>query len=166
MRPEKAGVLPECEPVSDIHRRLAEDTVRTVEFVLGRVDHGLASAHATRERALAFEKTLDALVFDVRDSAPRIRNTIARVVDGAHRNHANGPALCRHAANTLQQSVDLATFADDDPALDQHEAESRAQCIRLRDELLASFEQEGVTLAEIEAAATALRAAAAQLEGC
>jgi hypothetical protein len=145
---------------------VAESAIRNVEFVLGRVDHGLAAAHATRERALAFAKTLDALVFDVRGSGPRIRNTIDRVVDGAHRDPSRGAALCRHAANTLQQSVELATFPDDDPALDQHEAESRAQCIRLRDELLASFEQEGVTLTEIEAAATALRAAAAQLEGC
>jgi hypothetical protein len=166
MRSQKAGDLPECEPVSESQRRLAENTVRTVEFVLGRVDHGLAAAHAIRERAAAFEKTLDVLTFDVRACGKRLRNTVANVVDQSHRRPGHAAALCRHAANTLQQSVDLATFADDDPALEQHEAESRAQCIRLRDELLASFEQEGVTLEEIATAITALRAAAAQIEGC
>lgn len=166
MRTEKAGVEPECEPMSDAYRRLAEDSARAVDFVVGRVEHGLAAAHAARERALAREKALDALTYDVHYCGPRLRNTIARVVDDAHRSPARGPAICRHAANTLQQSVDLATFPDDDPALDQHEAEGRAQCIRLRDELLAGFEREGVTIGAIEHAVLALRAAAVQLEGC
>lgn len=166
MQTEKAGVLPGSETMSEAHQRIAHDTLRAVDFVIGRVDHGLAAAHATRERAIAREKTLDALSFDVRGSGERMRFTIARVIESIFREPSRGPAICRHAANTLQQSVDLATFPDDDADLDQHDAEGRAQVIRMRDELLAGFERDGVTLAEMESAATALRVAAVQLEGC
>src|SRR5262245_45096820 len=99
------GLQPECEPASASgegaltpgQRALAEATLRTVDFVLGRVDHGVARAEAARERAAAREKTLDGLRFDVRNCGPRITRMVEQAVEASQRLPGEAPAFCRAA---------------------------------------------------------------------